>query len=302
MIIQFLHTSRACALALLALPASGFAGAQTASKSIVEKAAESCISGDLGINLVSQYVNRGFIFENQGAILQPFADLNFKLYEGEGFVNNVSLALGIWNSFQSRHTDAGEAGGAAGSSTPGWYEFDFTAGLAITFAKTFTFTPSYQYYSSPNDGFTTFHGLNLKLAYDTTDLLGFNLAPTLQVLFELEGKVDGSTRDQGIYYEVGLAPSFPVGPLAVSIPLLAGFGSEDFYPNNQGFGYASAGVLLSYPLAFIPACYGTWTATAGYAYYYLGDALSSYNTQPANDIRDARRSEHIFSGGLLIAF
>ena len=60
------------------------------SKAVVEKCKESCITGDLGVNVVSQYVSRGVIFENQGGIIQPYADLYFKLYEGEGFLNKVS--------------------------------------------------------------------------------------------------------------------------------------------------------------------------------------------------------------------
>jgi hypothetical protein len=172
------------AASILALPALACAGTATdgkEAKSVVEKTKESCITGDIGINVVSQYVSRGVIFENQGGIIEPYADLYFKLYEGEGFLNKMTLNLGIWNSFHSRHTDAGLVNGSGTSSTRSWYEFDFTAGISFTFAKNFTFTPSYFTFLSPNDGFSTFQGLNLKLAYDTTDLFGFNLAPYAQV-------------------------------------------------------------------------------------------------------------------------
>src|SRR4051812_41804222 len=86
------------------LPSLSWAGTTTAApgkevKNVVEQAKESCITGDIGITVVSQYVSRGVIFENQGAILQPYADLYFKLYEGNGFLNKVQLNLGIWNSF-----------------------------------------------------------------------------------------------------------------------------------------------------------------------------------------------------------
>src|SRR4029078_10638688 len=106
------------AASILALPALACADTATdgkEAKSVVEKTKESCISGDLGINVVSQYVSRGVIFENQGAIVQPYADLYFKLMEDEsGFLNKVSLNLGIWNSFHSRHTDAGLVEGFPG--------------------------------------------------------------------------------------------------------------------------------------------------------------------------------------------
>ncbi len=301
-----------CAATALCFTATTHAGSTGKEmKSVVEKVKESCITGDIGVNVVSQYVSRGVIFENQAGIVQPYADLYFKLYSGDGFLNAISLNLGIWNSFHSRKTDAGLVNGSGSSSTRSWYEFDFTAGLAMTFAKNITFTPSYYTFLSPNDGFSTFQGLNLKLAADTTDWFGFNLAPAVQVMFELENKA-GTGSDEGIYYEVSIAPSFPVGPLTVTIPVVAGFGSNDFYGSlnqstglieDESFGFVSGGVTLSYGLAFIPECYGKWTVSAGYTYYYLGDGTKDFNTAPRGGlVRDSNESEHVFSGGLMVAF
>ena len=301
--------------AILSVPAVSFAGtAGKDMKAVVEKCKESCITGDLGINVVSQYVSRGVIFENQAGIIQPYADLYFRLYEGEGFLNKISLNLGIWNSFHSRKTDAGLVNGTPGSSsTRSWYEFDFTAGLSFTFAKNFNFTPSYYTFLSPNDGFSTFQGLNLALGYDTTDLIGFNLAPKVQVLFELENKA-GTGADEGVYYEVGITPAFPIGTtgLTIAVPIAAGFGSNDFYGSlntstgnidDEAFGYFTAGVTASYALAFIPECYGKWTASAGYAYYYMGDGTSDFNTQERGGaVRDNKENEHVFSAGISLAF
>jgi hypothetical protein len=318
---------------ILTAPALSFAGTPSKEvKEVVEKCKESCITGDIGINVVSQYVSRGVIFENQGGIVQPYADLYFKLYQGEGFLNSISLNLGIWNSFHSRKTDAGLVNGAGTSSTRGWYEFDFTAGVSFTFAKNFTFTPSYYTFLSPNDGFSTFHGLNLKLAYDSTDLIGFNLGLYGQVLFELENKA-GTGSDEGVYYEVGIAPAFPIADTGITLtfPIFAGFGSSDFYGSgrtkdvgdldvddtvlgvdgdkavvgidNESFGFFSAGVTASYNLSFIPECYGTWTVSAGYAYYHLGDGTSDFNTLKRGGlVRDEEENEHVFSGGLMVAF
>lgn len=299
-------------IAALCLAGSAVAGTEAReNKAVIEKVKESCITGDIGINVVSQYVTRGVIYENQAAIIQPYADLYFKLYSGDGFLSGVSLNLGIWNSFHSRKTDAGLVNGGGTSSTRSWFEFDFTAGLAFTFAKSVTFTPSYYTFLSPNDGFSTFQGLNLALAADTTDWFGFNLAPKAQVLFELENKA-GSGADEGIYYEVSIAPSFPVGPLTVTIPVVAGFGSNDFYGSlntstglveDESFGFVSGGVTLSYALSFIPECYGTWTVSGGYTYYYMGDGTKDFNTAPrGGTVRDDNEHEHVFSGGLMVAF
>jgi hypothetical protein len=266
-----------------------------------EKVKESCISGDIGVTVVSQYITRGLILENQGAIVQPFADLYFKLYEGDGFINKVQLNLGIWASLHDQKTQAGLASGANRSTTRNWFEFDWTAGISTTFAKNFVFTPSIYSFTSPNDAFDTFYGLNLALAYDDTDLLGpFALHPKLQVLFELENKA-GNGADEGIYYEISIAPGFKAGPVGVTFPIAAGFGSNDFYANDETYGYFTAGVALSYGLAFVPECYGTWTVNAGASYYHLGSGLDTFNS-PGVRPSEGREHEVIFSGGLVVAF
>lgn len=298
----------------LAIAGTTMEGTGKEMKAPMEKIKESCISGDIGVNVVSQYVTRGVILENQGAIIQPFADLYFKLYEGEGFINKVVLNLGIWNSFHSAKTDAGVASGSGASTTRSWYEFDFTPGVSITFAKNFTFTPSYYMFLSPNDGFSTFHGLNLKLAFDDAPFLGkFALHPTAQVLFELENKA-GTGADEGVYYEIAIAPGFPLGPVAISFPIAAGFGSSDFYGSldtasgtiqNEEFGFVSGGVNVSYAIAAIPECYGSWTVNAGATYFHLGDGTSDFNTpQRGGAVRgvDAEENEWVFQGGLIVTF
>jgi hypothetical protein len=297
-------SSLVAGLALGTMPFASFAGETMATgkqtKELVEQVKESCITGDLGVNVVSQYVSRGLIFENQGAIIQPYADLYFKLYEGDGFLNKIQLNLGIWNSFHSRKTDAGLASGTTSSSTRSWYEFDFTAGVSFTFAKYVTLTPSYYWFLSPNDGFSTFQGLNVKLALDDSEWLGaFALHPTIQVLFELENKA-GNGPDEGIYYEVAIAPALPAfGPLTVSFPMVAGFGSNDFYTDDAEFGFFSAGVSAAYAMTFVPECFGTWTATAGATFYALGDpALDEFNP----GVRDPGNEEWVFSGGVGLTF
>src|SRR5215210_3009092 len=221
--------------ASLTIPATGIAGTEykstgRASKDLVEEVKKSCITGDLGVTVVSQYFSRGVGLENQSVIAQPYADLYFKLYEGDGFINKVSLILGIWASIHEEKTDRGAVTGAGFSSTDAWYEFDYTPGVAVSFAKYFTLTGSFFQFLSPNDGFSTFSGINFRLDIDDSALLGaFALKPHLTYLREIENKA-GTGADEGNYYEVGINPSLPAfGPVTVSIPVTAGFGSDDFY-------------------------------------------------------------------------
>jgi len=278
------------------------AGQSVVSKEIqqplVEEAQKSAITGDIGFNITSQYIDRGMVRENQGVIGQPYFDLYFNLYEGDGFLNRVSFVLGAWSSLHSAKTQQGLAEGRDSSSTPAWYEFDYSAGFAFTVAKNLTITPSYIEFNSPNDAFDTARAFNIRLDYDDSDLLGaFALHPHVTYLRELENKV-GTGSSKGNYYEVGLTPALPAfGPVTVTIPLTAGFGSNRFYATNQGFGYFSGGVNAAVALDFIPAAYGTWTLNAGASYYYLNGSLSQ-----ANDIQARNNNTFVFNGGLNLAF
>lgn len=303
--------SRICTFAawsaagLLALPGLAQAGEKThAATAVIEKAKVSCITGDIGLTVVSQYVSKGVVYENQGAILQPYMDLFIKLYEADRFLSEVTLDLGTWSSFHSRR-DTGA--GVSQTSPRSWYEQDFTVGLSFTFARNFTFSPSYYIFASPNESFDTFHGLNAKLTYDDTDLLGgFALNPYAQVMWELENKF-GTGTEEGVNYEIGIAPSFPMGPIAVTFPVTAGFGSHNFYVNelgeNEAYGWFSAGINLSYALVFVPERFGTWSVNAGYSYYHLGDGTDYAYTEPdGGTIRDEDEHEHVFQGGIVVAF
>jgi hypothetical protein len=276
--------------AIAAIPALSFAGtAAKETKTVIEKAKESCVTGDIGIDVYSQYIFHGITLENQGAILQPYADLYFRFYEGEGALTGLTLNLGIWNSFHSRHPST--------SSTRSWYEFDFLAGLSFEFAKNFTFSPMYYAYTSPGDYFDTSHNLRLTFAYNDADLLGkFALNPYFYVEFELDGKA-GNGSDEGVYYEVGITPSFELGPIEIGVPIKAGFGSSDYYAGDTGYGFFSAGITATYAMTFVPECLGEWSLSAGATYFHFGDA-----NDDANEIKGSDESDFVFNGGLKVAF
>ena len=287
------------ALAGIILPASLYAG--TDSAAVVQTTTKTAITGDLGVNFVSEYISRGAPQEIKGVIAQPYADIYFSLYEGDGFVNKVSLNLGLWSSLQSAKTLQGSAVGATKSSTPAWYEFDYTPGVAVTFAKNYTLTVSYFEFDSPNDAFLASRNLNFNLAYNDTDLLGaFALHPHVTYMRELDGKaVNGYSTKEGNYYEVGVAPALPAyGPVTITFPITAGFGSSDFYLENKAFGYFSGGVNAAVALSFIPAKYGTWAFNAGATYYYLPKQTAwVYSSDNKID-----QSRYVFQGGIGATF
>ncbi len=273
-----------------------YAGTEVAaSKNVIEETKKSFISGDLGVTMVSEYISRGLVLENQGAIAQPYLDIYFKMYEGTGFINSVTAQLGFWSSIHSHVQPDGST-----DTTRNWYEFDWTPTIAITFAKNFTLSLAYFEFDSPASAFDTARSVNASLAYNDSDLLGaFALHPHVTVLRELAAPGFAGLGGQGWYYEVGIAPSYTISPkssypIVLTAPITAGFGSHHFYAGN-GFGYASGGLTAAVPLAFIPSGYGTWTATAGATYYYLG-------TNAADLTATGHRDQFVFSGAIGMAF
>jgi hypothetical protein len=279
------------AVAGMILPSSVFAG--TESKAVVTQApATSAITGDFGVNFVTKYFSRGIMqggptyYADQGAIAQPYADLYFDLYDGTGFLNKIVLNLSIWSSLHSHTT-------GVVSTCRSWEEFDYTPGVAVTFAKNFTLTSSYFEYDSPNGSFAAARALNFNLAYNDADLLGaFALHPHFTYLRELQGAM--GLRTHGNYYEVGVTPGLPAfGPVTVTFPVVVGCGNSGFYAGNF-FGYTSAGVNAAVALPFIPSRFGVWALNAGATYYYLNEAVA------AADL--GKHDDFVINGGLGATF
>lgn len=289
--------------ALAALPMTAQAGTEVAtgkeSKPVVPPAAAepSNISGDVGFAFVSTYYSRGILQGPQGKAgfeFQPYLDLYFKLYEDDKatFLNKVQLNLGFWANIASNTKPA--LGGPVTRGLSSWTEFDWMPGISFVLAKNFTLTVTYFEFDYPAQGSSPQRSINTSLSYDDTDLLGmWALHPHVTYLQEITGNPSGGHAGLGLaggtklgqYYEVGIAPSFTFlksskYPITLTLPVTAGFGSNGFY--GTGFGYASAGGTFSVPLAFIPASFGSWTASAGGTYYYLGKFTSRANGQYSN--------------------
>lgn len=272
------------------------------SKPVREIVPESCITGDVGFDVVSNYISKGIVWENQGFIIQPYADLHFRTYKGSGLVSSITTDIGIWNSFQSHKGGAG-----AGSTTSNWFEFDFTAGMTLAIDK-FTISPQFRVYESPSDAFRNVYTAGITVAYDDSHLLGiFALHPYVFVELELVHTIGNGQRPGGApgnangqYYEIGITPAHSYGnSLTLSVPVKAGFGSGDFYQGNKGFGFISGGIDAAYALNFVPECLGKWTIHSGVTYYYLGNGSNAFAPATGGNINS---SQWVFGGGLKVAF
>jgi hypothetical protein len=256
----------------------GQADATCHEKEIVsEPPARSAWSGEAGFNFVTAYFADGFLAENQGVIAQPYFDLYYTLHEGDGVISRVTIGSQVWSSIHSEKTDA-----QPDTAVPQWYEFDYFLPLAVTFAKRATLTLSYFEYQFPNGAFAASRGIEANFAYDDVDVLGaFALHPHATSRYTFDG-VMRFGRTGGWYEEFGIAPGFSIAPkskyeLAITFPITVGVGDDHFYPGNA-YGFFSATINGSVPLAFLPKSFGAWTLNAGFTYYNLGAATAAINS------------------------
>lgn len=301
---------------------AGPAPAPAPSKRVVETLEESCITGNIGLDVTSNYISKGVMWVNQGAILSPYADLSFRFAKNVGFIDSASVDLG----FQSVYSDNARnlAGpGALAAGTGNWLEFNFTAGLTLEIDK-LSVSPYYKIYQSPSNFFQNTYTTGIRLAYDDSDLLGaWALHPYALVELQLQNSRGNNFpavaplgfNGRGQYYEVGITPSHSYGDLTLSLPIKAGFGSGGFYLGNRGFGFFSVGLSADYALNFVPACLGKWTLQSNVSYVRLGGSntpvpgsfglgTGAGGLAPAffpgavvNDLNQV-----VFTGGLHVAF
>jgi len=262
-----------------------------------EEEKKSWISGTVGTAITNEYIFIGLVQDKDTVIVQPYVNLSFSLYEGEGTINALRFELPLWWSIHDINKPRPLNGN---SSLKDWFEFDVSPGFSFTIAKKWTFTISDYIYTSPGDYFDTSHNLNLALSYDDSDLLGaFAMNPHVYFLQELDNHSGLGTKGDTLsqYYEIGIAPSHVFGekstyPVTLSFPTAAGFGTNGYY--GQGFGYFNTGAMVSVPLAFIPSTYGSWTASVMGQYWRLGTDPARFTDNP-NNTSTGRRNQGVVS-------
>jgi Bacterial protein of unknown function (Gcw_chp) len=220
-----------------------------------------------GFDVVTEYWYRGLGQENQGLILQPWLDLTFELFSSDDLT--LTGSVGTWNSIHD--------------ATPGdaWYESDFYAGVAVEVGDV-SIGASYINLYNPAGGDIFTEEIDFSLSYDDSGLgLPIALNPSMIVAFEIDGGSDNGT-SKGTYLELAIEPIFEnilnsdSLPVDASVPVTLGLSLNDYYENGMGdddtFGYLDIGLMFSTPLDdLIPADYGSWSASFGVHYLFLGD-------------------------------
>lgn len=260
------------------------------------------ISFSAGIDISDAYYFRGIKQENDGVQLQPYFEMTFNLYEGDGVLQSLGIVLGSWSSFHFDDPPSIRAGGDPSR----WYEADIYAGLAMGLADTWSLKMIYTAYMSPNGVFTTVQDVTITVGYDDAahwegivDIDGFaGLQPSAALVVELYNQADGgngfpgaSGTDEGIALLLGIEPSMTLiasedMPITLSVPVTAGFSLDDYYErvkpsgsvDDDNFGFVEVAVKLSTPLAFIPAEYGEWEVYGSVNFLFLGETTEELNS------------------------
>jgi hypothetical protein len=217
-----------------------------------------------GADIVSSYIFRGIEQENQGLIIQPYVEVGAPLGD-----SGVDLTIGTWSSLHTNET------GTDNNGPDDWYEADLYAALGYSVGD-IALGVGYTGFFSPNGAFEDIEEITFSIGYDDSEALGeWAFGPYALVAMETSDK--GGSED--IYLEVGgeLGAPFIESeelPVALSFPIVLGFSIDDYYTDagdNEFFGYLLVGAAAALPLDFIPADYGTWTATAGVDLIYVND-------------------------------
>jgi hypothetical protein len=225
-----------------------------------------------GIDFPSLYVFRGIRQEFDPAFTaQPFVNLAFAASPA------VTLNVGSWNSF---HTGSTKDGPGA------FYESDFYVSGAFATGNVTT-TALYTAYMSPVDAFGTVHELAFTAGFNDSEN-GFAVSPAVTLAFELgDNTADGG--DKGIYLELAMTPTIPIGddaPVTLTVPVKFGFSLKDYYQltdangnrEDNAFGYFSIGLMGLVPLS------SNFDIHGGVLVYAFGDNLKAFNNGESSQV------------------
>lgn len=261
----------------------------------------------LNLDISDHYITpRGLNVENQGVVFQPLLLVFWNLYNNsEGFINDVTITTGVWNSIHTRES---------GADPSHWNEIDPIGGLTVKMAKAVTLDVFWSAFQSQTDSYETSNNLSVKLTYNDSFFERFSMNPYVEYWKELSDKAtvvfDPTTSDESFYFSIGINPTYKFKsiPLTVSLPTFINIAGKDFYqrfdgtPGGSGLAVFSTQFKISTPLSFIPKSYGSWTAYAAVQYYHL----SNDGVLDGNQVlgADAEREEDIlqFRGGISVFF
>ncbi|MDB5173315.1 MAG: hypothetical protein JWM97_2722 [Phycisphaerales bacterium] len=271
-------------------PTAGSATDQSAEKQtpfFLDEAAPAAeapnIHGFASISFNTAYITpRGLVVVKNGVAIQPVGGLVLPIGD-IGFLKNFTAVTGVWNNIATAQNDP-----AVGPWNEMDYFVSFSSNVLDKFSLTFTYSP-WNFPQSTIFKPHTEHNIDLKIAYDDSDLWGkkFALNPYVDLWYEISGSSTvalGSNGNTG-YFELGVVPTYTVKaipdyPITLTFPTYFSVGPKDYWgrggtglgvdaSSDGNFGVASIAINGSVPLSFIPSRYGHWHGDLGLKYEYL---------------------------------
>lgn len=261
---------------------------------------------------MNAYFFRCIPIEDRGAIVQPTFELDYLAHEGDGWLREASIGVGMFNSFHSGPTGTG----GDNESPRAWYEADYFLTMNGKLEHGVELTVTWWEYTSPNSQFTSITELDAAVAWDDGYLWdgAFKIHPSVTLGRELRNQSEHPDNPvgthPGTYLGVGIAPEVTLvdlgdpadeaksRPLTLTFPVLLDLSLDHYYEDDLGhdetFGGAEFGAQFDVPLPFLGEGLGQWSFQAGAHYLVLGEHMKAQNGGDG--------SQWIVSGGISLTF
>lgn len=257
---------RACTAAVLALAAvAGVAKAEE----------KSPYSVSMGLDAQSHFISYGFDVWGGGNDANPFSDRSTVfgyITVNAALADNLTASVNLWGDVNDNATS-----GLGGDVQ----EIDFNTGLTYTI-ESFSIGLTHGYWNYAGDEEKI---LDLVVGFadgaTITQTDAFSLNPSVVFHWRYDGN---GPQSDGIAVVPGIKPSFTLMkeskyPITLAVPISFAIFESGFQGGDSGFGFFTAGLTASVPLAFIPEKYGAWTASAGVSYWNTPDDTNPLNPE-----------------------
>jgi hypothetical protein len=121
----------------------------------------------LTVAATNAYFFRCIPEEDRGAIVQPAFELDYEAHEGDGWLKEAWLGVGMFNSLHSGPTGTG---GNTAEPPKAWYEADYYFTMQGKLEHGFELSMTWYEYTSPNSSFQSITEVDATVAWDDADL------------------------------------------------------------------------------------------------------------------------------------
>ncbi|HUO09872.1 MAG TPA: hypothetical protein VM008_16330 [Phycisphaerae bacterium] len=232
--------------------------------------------GDLRL-LSAHLTRRGVMTVDKGVVFQPSGGLVIDLFDFDGPITNVSFVTTVWADLNSAHPGTGC-----------FEEFDYAAGVSVSFLKYWTANGNWMFWTFPDSDTPNMYNTDLKFTFnDESFFKQCALRPYVDLFWNYSGAspvVFGTQHT--MYAEVGVEPEYVLHlgdyPVTFKFPTYGSFGDSSFWGDGDGhtktsnLGVFSTGVRATVPLKFVPASFGKWSAYIGGTYIHTCNPSLTY--------------------------